>query len=74
MTIMYNGWERWITTTGKKIKVGDGTMRTSHAVMAMWYDETPKNKKSDKSEDDDNFGEDGYSSEKARSRHSLAWQ
>ena len=34
MKIMYNGWERGITTTGKKIKVGDGTTRTFHAVMA----------------------------------------
>ena len=41
MKIMYNGWERWITTTGMKIKVGDGTTRTFHAVMAMWYNETP---------------------------------
>ncbi len=51
---------------GKKIKVGDGTTRTFHAVMATWYDETPKNKKSEESEDDENFGEDGYSSERAR--------
>ena len=58
-----------------KIKVGDGTTRTFHAVMATWYnEETPKNKKSNESEDDENFGEDGYSSERARSRYSLAWQ
>ncbi len=66
MKLMYNGWERWITTTGKKIKVGDGTTRTFHAVMATSYNETPKNKKSEESEDDENFGEDGYSSERAR--------
>ena len=59
MKIMYNGWERWITTMGKKIKVGDGTTRTLYAVMATWYDETPKTKKSNQSEDDKNFGEDG---------------
>ncbi len=45
MKKMYYGWERWITTTGKTIKVGDGTTRTFHAVMTMWYDQTPKNKK-----------------------------
>ena len=72
--IMYNGWERWITTTGMKIQVGDGTTRTFHTVMATWYDETPKNKMSNESEDDENFGEDGYLSERACSRHSLAWQ
>ncbi len=49
MKIMYNGWERWITTTGMKI--------TFHAVMATWYDEeTPKYKMSDESEDDKNIG------------------
>ena len=75
MKIMYNGWERWITTMGKKIKVGDGTTRTFHAVMAMWYNETPNNKKNNKSEDGKNLGEDGYSSYyRACSRYSLAWQ
>jgi hypothetical protein len=75
MRIMYNGWERWITTMGKKIKVGDETTRTFHAVMATWYDETPNNdKKSNESEDYKNFGEDGYLSERACSRQCLAWQ
>ena len=74
MKILYNGWERWITTMGKNIKVGDGMTRTFHAVMATWYNETPKNQKSGKSEDDENFGEGGYSSERACSKHSLAWQ
>ena len=75
MKIMYNGWERWITTTGKNIHVGDTTTRTFHAIMAMWYDETPKKKKSDDSEENDyNFGEGGHLSDRARSRHSLAWR
>jgi hypothetical protein len=42
--------------------------------MATWYDETPNNKKSNESEDNKNFGEDGSSSERACSRFSLAWQ
>ncbi len=74
MKIMYNGWERWITTMGKNRKIGYGTMRTLHAVMATWYNETPKNKKSDDTEDDKNFGEDGYLSERECSKHSLAQQ
>jgi hypothetical protein len=72
--ILYNGWERWKTTTGKNINIGDVTTRTFHVIMATWYDETPKNQNSDKSEDDYNFGEGGYLSKRARSRHSLAWQ
>ena len=74
MKIMYNGWERWITTTGKKIKVGDGTTRTFYAVMAMWYNETPNNEKSNEIEVDENFREDAYLSKRACSRYSLAWQ
>jgi hypothetical protein len=50
---------------GKNIKVGDGTTRTFHEDMAMRYNETPKNKKSDESEDEIIFGEDGYSLERA---------
>ena len=28
MKIIYNGWEKWITTKGKEMKVGDGTKKT----------------------------------------------
>ena len=42
MKIMYNGWERQITTMGKNKKVGDGSTKTFHAVMATWYNKTSK--------------------------------
>jgi hypothetical protein len=25
MTVLYNGWERWITTMGSDIKIGNGS-------------------------------------------------
>ncbi len=28
MRVLYNGWERWITTTGADIKIGDGSEKT----------------------------------------------
>jgi hypothetical protein len=28
MRVLYNGWERWITTTGSEIKIGDGSKKT----------------------------------------------
>jgi hypothetical protein len=28
MTALYNGWERWITTMGSDIKIGDGLKKT----------------------------------------------
>jgi hypothetical protein len=75
MKITYNGWEKWITTTGKRITVGDGTTKTFHAVMATWYEETPQSKKRNESEDEEGFGlEGGYSLERGCSRHSLAWR
>ena len=77
MKVLYNGWEEWIVSKGKEITVGDGSRKTFHYVMGSWYDEeTPEAKeKIDESEDDDTFGNDGgYSSDRARSRHSDAWR
>jgi hypothetical protein len=76
MKVLYNGWDEWIVSKGKEITVGDGSRKTFHYVMGSWYDEeTPEAKeKIDESEDDDTFGNDGgYSSDRARSRHSVAW-
>ncbi len=33
MRVLYNGWERWITTTGADIKIGDGSKKTFQTVM-----------------------------------------
>ena len=76
MKVLYNGWDEWIVSKGKEITVGDGSRKTFHYVMGSWYDEeTPDAKeKIDESEDDNTFGNDGgYSSDRARSRHSVAW-
>ena len=49
--------------------------KTFHGVMAMWYEETPQAEKMNESEDEEGFGlRGGYSSNRGRSRHSLAWQ
>jgi hypothetical protein len=36
MTVLYNGWERWITTTGADIQIGDGSKKTFKTVIGMW--------------------------------------
>jgi hypothetical protein len=75
MKIIYNGWEKWITTTGNRITVGDGTTKTFRAVMATLYEETPQSKKRNESENEEGFGlEGGYSLVRGRSKHSLAWR
>jgi hypothetical protein len=33
MRVLYNGWERWITTMGADIKIGDGLKKTFQTVM-----------------------------------------
>jgi hypothetical protein len=37
MKILYNGWEEWILSKGKEIKVGDGTRIWEHGMMRkLW--------------------------------------
>ena len=76
MMVLYNGWEDWIVAKGKEVKVGDGSRKTFHYVMGSWYDEKTleSKEKNDESEEEDNSGDEGgYSSDRARSRHSGAW-
>jgi hypothetical protein len=39
MRVLYNGWERWITTTGADIKIGDGSKKTFQTVMGSWRED-----------------------------------
>jgi hypothetical protein len=36
MRVLYNGWERWITTMGSDKKIGDGLKKTFQTVMESW--------------------------------------
>jgi hypothetical protein len=38
MRVLYNGWERWITTTGADIKIQDGLKKTFQTVMGSWHE------------------------------------
>ncbi len=73
MKVLYNGWERWITTTGSDIKIEDGSKKTFKTVIATWREDTSHNlKKGEGRDDEESWGFEGrYSS---RSRHSLEWQ
>jgi hypothetical protein len=77
MRVLYNGWERWITTTGSDIKIGDGSMKTSKTVMGTWHEDCSRNLKiGEEQGDKESWGfEGGYSStNRRRSRYSLDWQ
>ncbi len=70
--MLYNGWERWITTTGADIKIGDGSKKTFQTVMGSWCENSSQIlKMGEKQDDEDTWGlEGGYSSDRGLSRHS----
>ncbi len=76
MRVLYNGWERWITTTGSDIKNGDGLKKTFKTIMGMWHEDSSRNlKMGEEQDDEETWGlVGGYSSDRGHSRHSLDWQ
>ncbi len=73
MRVLYNGWERWITSTGADIKIGDGSKKTFQTVMGSWREDvTQTSKMGEKQEDEEMWGlEGGYSLDRGVSRHSI---
>jgi hypothetical protein len=73
MRVLYNGWERWITTTRADIKTGDGSKKTFQTVMGSWREDSSQTSKMGEKQDDEvTWGlEGGYSSDRGLSRHSL---
>jgi hypothetical protein len=73
MRVHYNGWERWISTMGAEIKIGDGLKTTFQTVMATWREDSSQTSKmGEKQDDEETWGfEGGYSSDRGLSRHSL---
>jgi hypothetical protein len=65
MRVLHNGWERWITTTGSDIKIGDGLKKTFQTVMGTWREESSQTLKMvEKQDDEETWGlEGGYSSD-----------
>ncbi len=45
MRVLYNGWERRITTTGADIKIGDGLKKTFQTIMGSWREDISQNLK-----------------------------
>ncbi len=76
MTVLCNGWERWITTMGSDMKIGDGSKKTFKKVMGTWCEDSSHNSKiGEEQDDEESWGfEGGYFSDRGRSRHSLDWQ
>ncbi len=70
---LYNGWERWITTTGADIKIGDGSKKTFKTVMVSWHEDVSQPlKMGEKQDDEETWGlEGGYSLDRGVSRHSI---
>jgi hypothetical protein len=73
MRVLYNGWERRITTLVADIKIGDGSKKPFQTVMGLWREESSQISKMGETQDDEEtWGlEGGYSSDRGLSRHSL---
>ncbi len=71
--MLYNGWEKWITTTGSNIKIGDGSKKKFKTVMGTWHEDISQTlKMGEKQDDEETWGLEGvYSSDRGCSRHSL---
>ncbi len=73
MRVLYNGWERWITTMGADIKIGDGLQKTFQTVMGSWHEDISQTLKMEEKQDDEEMWglEGGYSLDMGTSRHSI---
>jgi hypothetical protein len=73
--VLYNGWERWITTTGADIKIGYGSKKTFQTVMGSWREDISQTlKMGEKQDDEETWGlEGGYLLDRGISRHSLVY-
>ncbi len=71
--MLYNAWERWITTTGSDIKIGDGSTKTFKTALGTWHENSSQtSKKGEKQDDEETWRlKGGYSSDRGHSRHSL---
>ena len=73
MRVLYNGWERWITTMGADIKIGDGLKKAFQTAMGSWREDISQTSKmGEKQDDEETWGlEGGYSLDRGISRHSI---
>jgi hypothetical protein len=64
MRVLYNGWERWIITTGSDINIGDDSKKTFKTVMGTWHEDSSQTwKMGEKQDDEETWGlEGGFSS------------
>ena len=73
MTVVYNKWEKWITTKGNGMKIGDGTQKTFHTVMGTWYDNPAVTTMSDSNDKEEVGAESGYHLDRGQTQESLGW-
>ncbi len=73
MRVLYDGWERWITTMGADIKIGNGSKKTLKTVMGSWREDISQTlKMGEKQDDEETWGLEGwYSLDRGVSRHSI---
>jgi hypothetical protein len=53
MIVLYKGWEKWITTTGADIKIGDSLKKTLKSYMGTWHEDSSQTLKMGEKQDDE---------------------
>jgi len=80
--VLYEGWEKWLEESGRKLRIGDGSNKTFHSIMATWEnDEIDDSKVASKRRSGDSCEEDignetdrGYDSDKAKDYGCGSWR
>ena len=80
--VLYKGWEKWLEECGRKLRIGDGSNKTLHSIMATWEDDeiddskvASKRRSGDSSEEDSGKETDrGYDSDKAKDYGCGSWR
>jgi hypothetical protein len=80
--VLFKGWEKWLEECGRKLRIGDGSNKTLHSIMATWEDDeiddskvASKRRSGDSSEEDSGKETDrGYDSDKAKDYGCGSWR
>ncbi len=71
--MLYNGRERWISTTGSDM-IGNGSKKTFKTVMGTWREDSSQPKMGEKQDDEQTWGLDGgYSSDREKQGDEETW-
>jgi hypothetical protein len=80
--VLCTGWGKWLEELGRKLRIGDGSNKTFHSIMATWEDDeidgskvASKMKSRDSSEEDSgNETDGGYNTDRCGQTGGGTWR